>query len=61
MDTWIVQAKKIMRDRGITQKDIASAMGKINSWSSRALFYWAISTHTQSVKIFSKILRYQSC
>ena len=28
MDTWIVQAKKIMRDRGITQKDIASAMGK---------------------------------
>jgi len=28
MDTWIVQAKKIMRDKGITQKDIASAMGK---------------------------------
>jgi len=28
MDTWIAQAKKIMRDRGITQKDIASAMGK---------------------------------
>jgi len=28
MDTWIVQAKKIMRDRGITQEDIASAMGK---------------------------------
>jgi len=28
MDTWIIQAKKIMRDRGITQKDIASAMGK---------------------------------
>ena len=26
MDTWIVQAKKIMRDRSITQKDIASAM-----------------------------------
>jgi len=28
MDTWIVQAKKLMRDQGITQKDIASAMGK---------------------------------
>jgi len=28
MDTWIVQAKKIMRDKGVTQKDIASAMGK---------------------------------
>ena len=28
MDTWIVQAKKIMRDWGITQKDIDSAMGK---------------------------------
>ena len=28
MDTWIVQAKKIMREQGITQKDIASAMGK---------------------------------
>jgi len=28
MDTWIVQAKKIMRDKGITQKDIATAMGK---------------------------------
>ena len=28
MDTWIIHAKKIMRDKGITQKDIASAMGK---------------------------------
>ncbi len=28
MDTWIIQAKKIMRNQGITQKDIASAMGK---------------------------------
>jgi len=28
MDTWIIQAKKIMRDKGVTQKDIASAMGK---------------------------------
>ena len=27
MDTWIVQAKKIMPDKGITQKDIASGMG----------------------------------
>ncbi|SVE00669.1 uncharacterized protein METZ01_LOCUS453523, partial [marine metagenome] len=28
MDTWIVQAKKIMRNKGITQKDISAVMGK---------------------------------
>ena len=28
MDTWIIQAKKLMRNQGVTQKDIASAMGK---------------------------------
>ncbi len=28
MDTWIIQAKKLMRNQGVTQKDLASAMGK---------------------------------
>ena len=28
MDTWIVQAKKIMRNKGITQKEISVVMGK---------------------------------
>ena len=28
MDTWILQAKKIMRNKGITQKDISAVMGK---------------------------------
>jgi len=28
MDTWIIQAKKIMRNKGITQKEVSAVMGK---------------------------------
>jgi len=61
MDTWIVQAKKIMRDRGIKQKDIASAMGKSTRGAVGHYFTGRSQPTLNQLKSLAKYLGINSC
>jgi transcriptional regulator with XRE-family HTH domain len=56
MDDWIKRAKKLMKDQGLTQKDVASSMGKTTGGAVGHYFTGRSQPTVNQVKSLAKKL-----